>query len=565
MSIFDQITYEQALRLLAMSGTNPMSLTPALPSSAPRPGTSAVELSPPKTSSLKYFNEDHWQGGAGWIGPQPRDDADNAAKVKAEIRRNFISHNAVKDVVVRHRDGVLGSEPQWDLTPRRGLAKKGDLVDGRKIAEDEQPNEVEQALIQEAVAALIDWWDRRAVLNKFQDAVVRMLCERRGYLRLFVPLVETDSEGKDFIPEGPLSESLERIFIDTPEPEQAAIYVDPETQLRLGIYSYTSFDFVKNTQKQIVELTYLDDNDETVVRRLEPNSQSAEDKQNDPLKLDEYLPLIELKGEALITEQVRSNQALLNMALTMMGRNVVQGGFLERTILNAQMPGKWVDDPDNPGKKIFQPNPVGFGAGRTNVFQGIAWTETEGGVQKVRLANPSVVYRDPVDPKTFIETAQDAYGYILKETHQTHLQIAGDGKSSGEARKQARDDYEKSLKKTKSVIDAAGRALIETVLAMAAQFSGRPGKFESLRATFDCRLDAGPLSADDRQAIIAEVASDLRPREDAMSLLGADDPDAWVEKIASEKARLNPQPIMPPTTRPGVKTTGEKTGQEGIS
>jgi hypothetical protein len=79
--------------------------------------------------------------------------------------------------------------------------------------------------------------------------------------------------------------------------------------------------------------------------------------------------------------------------------------------------------------------------------------------------------------------------------------------------------------------------LIETALSLAAIFMGQPGRYDSLRATFDSRLDTGPLEAAERSEILAEVAAGALSLETALSLLGHDDVDAELARIAAEKAK----------------------------
>jgi hypothetical protein len=84
-------------------------------------------------------------------------------------------------------------------------------------------------------------------------------------------------------------------------------------------------------------------------------------------------------------------------------------------------------------------------------------------------------------------------------------------------------------------MNAAGRWLIETALALASYFMGQPGRYSELRATFDCLIDTGPLSGLDRDAILKEVAAGVESEEGAMVRLGRTDPAKTKAQIASEK------------------------------
>ena len=227
---------------------------------------------------------------------------------------------------------------------------------------------------------------------------------------------------------------------------------------------------------------------------------------------------------------------LLNLAKTMLARNVVLGGFLERIILNAQLPGEYVEDATTK-KKTFVPSPLKTGAGTTNVLAGLPVSDATGRV--TGYATPTVMYRDPVPVTTFNDTADAAYQGMLEEVHQLHAAIAGDATASGESRRQARADFEASLGATISEVEAAGRWLLETALAMAAAFANQPGRFDSLRATFTCRVDSGPISADEQKETRENVAAGLLSKETGMVRVGIDDTDAEKAKIAAEGETAN--------------------------
>jgi hypothetical protein len=551
-----------------------------------------------RANPLKLYKGDHWQGGAGWIGPRPPLDDAKYHEVMLEVFKNFISANAVKDIVDRHRDAVVGDEPSWSIVPDRPMRKKGDVI-GKKgeqkpggtgvwdkdqvLEEDEKPSDKERELIAELNGHLVRWWDDKEVLLIFQEAVVRLLTERRGYVRVYIPsgLGKKQEDGSyEFdVAQGDVDAAIDLIHVCTPEPDQAVVYVDQETMQPLGLYKYSVRDVIANTTAHYIEATYLDDDGDTVVRRLGQNEPAqktgtAEGSGTDgerpdgpePLKLGRRLTLLEMRGESLISEQVCRNQLLLNMDLTMLGRNVVQGGFLERIILNAQMPGKWVDDdrPGREGKKRFVPDPVTWGAGTTNVLKGETWTEIQGEQKKVHMATPSVVYRDPVDVKTFIDTARQAYVNMLRETKQLHSIISGDAQTSGESRKQAEREFARSVRPTKNSTNAMGRKLLEVVARTAAQLAGDPERYKSLRIIFECQIDLGPMSAEDRSQTVAEMKEGYRSRESGISMLpGIEDVDAEITKIDADAVKRAALLPTAPQSPPGNNQPPGSQGNQG--
>jgi hypothetical protein len=480
--------------------------------------------------NAKFFAGDHWQCGAGWSGPTPPAGPGYQA-VMEEIRRAFVSKNAIREVVGRHVGGVIGREPVWSLTVRRPLA------DG------EEPTAEEQALIKEAEAILTEWWDQRGTHKLLQKATATLLRSDRAPLRLFVPhglLVD----GR--VPPSDLRTALFRIYADHLAPEQATVLTDRSTMQDGSVYVY------EEDRQTYAELSFLE-GDQTVLRTL-----LGDMAQETRLDLGGQLLVHELQRDALITEQVRQHQMLLNLALTMLSRNVVQGGFLERIITNGMPPGQWTKDATT-GKDVFQPAPMKVGAGTTNFINGLPIKDEKGNVTD--YTDAGVVYRDPVSIETFRGTREVAYLGILEEAHQLHAAIAGDATASGESRRQAMADFIVDLLLTLPELNKAGRWLLETGLGLAAIFSGQAGRFASLRATFSCRIDPGPLSADELRLIIELVNAKLMSRETGMSRVGIEDVVAELARLLTEAE--TDRALLPPTKPTVSAEQGSTTSSQG--
>jgi len=228
--------------------------------------------------------------------------------------------------------GVIGREPNWSLTPRRKLQK------------DQQPSPEETALIDEATAAITAWADTTGIglLDVLQSAALTLLLSGRASLRLFVPpgRVATDADGSMVIPDAPdLETALGYLFLSLPTPDAAGIITDPDTQSKAGVYVYQP-----EGKAQQAEVSYVDDQGLTVLAIVDGDTTAGV-----ALDIGRRLWLHELVAPVLFTESIRRLQDQLNLALTMQGRNVIQGGFLERIILGGQMPGEWVQDATAPG------------------------------------------------------------------------------------------------------------------------------------------------------------------------------------------------------------------------
>lgn len=494
-------------------------------------------------TNATFLAGDHWQGGAGWIGPWPDALDPEAQRVQAEIARAFTPQNALGEAAERHVGGVIGKEPAWGLTVRRPLRAQG---------RGSQPTRAEQTLIDEAEAALTSWWDARKLLPLFQRLAQDLLAGGRAPLRLFVP------SGLRVGGVVPSAASLEAAlvgycYVDRPTLAAATVITDPGTQQRCGVYAYQTAE-----GQTVAELTYVDlATGETVLRVLRGGADAAAEGGAWPL--GGLLLLDEARRDVFLTESMRRLQHQLNLARTMSGRNIVQGGFLERLILGGQLPGEWVDDPAAPvgpdgTRKRFVAKPFKVGAGRTNFVSGQPIRDAQGRV--TGYTTPSVVYRDPVSTATFREAADDAHRAILSEARQLHALMGADSTATGESRIQARADFAKSLLATKTQLDATGRWLIEAALALASVFAGVPGRYAGLRATFDCRVDTGPLTASERAQIVAEVKQGVLSLETALALLGHDDVDAELARIAAEQAARQA------SARPATSADPDAQGQE---
>lgn len=462
-------------------------------------------------SIQSYYDGDHWQAGSGWVGPRPETTDTEYARVLAEIALAFVSSNKIREVIDRHMHAVIGREPAWSLALKRPLK------------DDEEPTPEEHALMDGANAALTTFWDRRTILDELQKAVIALLLCGRASVRLFVPPGLTrQSEGRTVVPDAAdLERAFDYLYLNRPNADSAGIITDEDTQAKASVYVYEKKGETK------AEISYIKDG-QTILAIV-----NAEQTEGITFDLGGRLWLFEMQAPALFTDPLRRLQDQLNMALTMQGRNVIQGGFLERTILNGQMPGEWVVDATATGGRRFVPASVKYGSGITNYVAGMPTRDQAGNVTSI--GTPSIVYRDPVTPETFIMSADALKRAILEETHQLHTIISGDATASGESRKQARAEFATSLRATKTAVDGLGRWLIETSLRIAAHFAGMPGAYDELRGIFECRIDTGPLTADEMRLALEMKDGGLIDTEEAMMRIGVDDPAAMRVKVEAEK------------------------------
>lgn len=463
-----------------------------------------------------FVDGDHWQDSDGWVGPHPQPGDDGFDETMTEIEKAFTSRNVISEVVERHTSFVLGKEPRWSLVPRRPLK------------EDEEPSNEEQTLIDEAEAALTMWWDERKLHAVLQNLVRQVLWAERSAFRLYVPsgmLTRREAaQGRTVtvVRATKLEEALAKLWPDHPSYDQSTVVEDPDTKLLCGVFLYSG-----NVDGSIdsAELSYVL-GEQTVIRQV-----GETDDREFRLNLGRRLPMYEITRPLLITEQIQRAQRALNLACSMLPRNVVTGGFLERVLLNAQMPGHWEKDTDgNPTR--FVPEAFATGAGTTAFVSGIEVTDELG---KRSLTSPDVKWREPIPVDASIAAKQEHYKDILEEAKQGHIIAGTDSKLGWKSREQLRADSDKALQLTRTPTESAGRWLLETALAMAEAFMGQPGKYTGkLRAEFMCLASSGPISMDEAKDNRDASNGGYLARATAMERNGVDDVDAELSRINNE-------------------------------
>ncbi len=477
-------------------------------------------------SNLKFYNGDHWQGGAGWTGPTLPESHTQYGLTMQLLEKIFVSRNSTAQAVNQHVAGVLGNPPRWTITG----------------GSDE--------LMQEAEKLLATWlanqqgYAMRPVskdtklcspLEVASLATKHALLATRGALRFFVtnpgqPTNDQDGPteevtGKHNLPVLPVEQAINQIFIHNPDPRQAAVFVDEATMTTVGLYTYIE------DKVQKAELSYIDREGNTILLILDETGIES----GAVLPLGRRLMHYEIERPLFVTEQIRAAQKALNKAETMTSKNLDVGGFLERVFLNAQPPGIWQKN-EQTGIEEFKPTPLEIGPGMTTFLSGMEEMRSDG---SRTYATPSALFREPTNPEAFINTSDHYHASILEQCGQLHTLLANEGNISGESRSQARDAYKKSLLETKPEADKALVWILETVLSLAAILSGQPGRYEPLAVSVDCQLDLGIVTTDEITQAVNAHESGLLSRETAMSKIGVADPQAEKKRIQEEEGETN--------------------------
>jgi hypothetical protein len=529
----------------------------------------------------KFYGGNHWQDGSGWIGPPPSSTNPDAQAINEKLRIAFISNNIVKEIVDREVRAVTGMQPDFFLTVKRALkkiprkiikkvpdpAQPGQMMNDPSGAEIDDPSGAmvdeplkteEQALIDEAMSALIYWWDKQKVLKALTKAVRSKVKHSRGYLRIFVPPDRIGEDGR--LPARDLQSALMSIFIETPKVSDANIVIDPMSMLPIAVTKYevngetvfeiSGYENVDEVAQQGVDPAAM----KTVIRTVARDDSNKDlNTDSEPFELLGNLTLYQLQGDALITEQILQAQKGVNLSLTMGAHNQVEAGFSERTFLNVELDTLKVPDPMSPTGTREVPKPLARGATASAALVGIQTGEDAQG--NPIYATPGVVYHEPAPMTTFSDGKSLYKTCILEEAHQLHAKMSDDASSSGEARITALQDFVIHLGDSKEVTDSAGVWAIETALSMAADWAGTPGKFKDLRVNFDSKIYIGRISPDEKRVLQDEVAKKLRSRKSYMIATGTQDPEGELAQIKAEEEML-PPPAKPVAVPPKPGESG---------
>jgi hypothetical protein len=421
--------------------------------------------------ATEFYLGNHWQDGRGFIGQLPPATLPGSASIKADIKAGFVTENVIKEAVKTHTGGILGRELIWSF-----LQADGETDRSNKESFENTTGET-----------LTKWWNDRLALRDLQKAVTILLCEGRVARHIFFPRSTQGSIAR----QADIATALDFIYFETITADRAGVFTDEDSQQDIGIFLFQERDTEGKVTANCAELSFLDNQQRTVCKVVRDKGATTE---AGPYDLGGRLLVYELARDALITEQVQSNQRALNLAHTMMMRNVNLAGSRERTITNAQPPLPASTKPSITADTIKTadgrfPGTFKTGAGAVNFVMGVPIRDEHGNV--TGYTNPNVNISDPVSVETFKETIAQEKEAIYSQCHERHVLIVDKADTSGRAREVARREFERSLKETKTVLDASGRWQLETTLRLAAQLAGQVSTYASLRADFNCLIDAG--------------------------------------------------------------------------
>lgn len=486
--------------------------------------TKAIDARKPPGFDVRmaFWRGDHWQCGSQWVGPWPdplTSKPKEIAVVRLEIERQFASSNIIKEIVERAAGGLLGREPAWNFVP------VAEVPDGQQV-----PRET-QILIDEAEAALTKWFDDKGVLSHLVSILQSFILTSSGQGRLFVPvgkLVDGTETGSKLIPAGTSFEDLlsKYLWFEAVPCDKGTVYEDPATMDTIGVF-HQKGDRELGLE-EMAEVTYVEDGF-TVIKRFTRDRNAATELK---LQIGGWPMMFGMRQDfPLCTDQVIQQQNAFNMTMTMCSRNIVLGGFLERVIMGAKIPGRLITDGE--GNEVWEMDD-GFqiGGGHTTF---LAAEEISDGKDGVKATTPSISYREPVPTTTFQQAGFMWYSTMLNEARQAFVLMNTDGEASGISRLVARTDFARSLFLAKFQLDKLIRQLLESVLRIAALIGGTPKKYDSIKAISTVKIDLGPLTPEEIKVVMELVKAEMISAETGRVLLQVEDPDAEKTLIMGER------------------------------
>jgi hypothetical protein len=460
----------------------------------------------------KFIQGDHWQDGAMWVGPKvDPESGEIGAEVMAKVKGFFTSKNVINEIVRRHRDGVVGHPVMWRVVPRRFMKEK------------DVATEAEQTIMNEVEAALTRWWDERGIMWEIQATVFAMVWGMRAAMRVLIPsefrIVDTARSLNSLPIAKDLNDAFSMIRVEALPATHAVVYRHPNTQLPIAIVKQVRDDGVTAYQIAWREK-------ENVIFMDLPS------KKITPVPMT-VLPLAEaiLPEGPLLTESLIQNQCALNLAISMVPRSVTTAGFLERIMLNAQPPGAWEVDA-NGNRTRFVSTGYTVGAGITSWLQGVQYKDELG---QTVVKDPSVMFREPIDPKHALVAADGHYNIMLSEAHQEHVLTNTEALMSGKSREHAAAGFAQSLRPTKNATESMVATLLESAIGHAEVLLRAQGRYlKDFRVVAMCRVDIGPSSSADREQDRTAVDNNMMSIETAMERASIVDVDAERSRISND-------------------------------
>lgn len=425
-----------------------------------------------------------------WTGPKPPASHVKYSSVITQLNKIFQSYNLIKEIINYYRDTLIGQQFNWYLSQNKEKATEAT----------------------EAEEILNLWWKWQYQLNfisnlnridPLSDAIISMLVNNIsdsgigvGYLRLYQPkkLLNNPLEYKSYVLHSPPYDSI-------------AVERDDD-----GFIEYATYNCVQGQE------TYkLLDSGLCEITDYEGNVSTVD--------LGGSIPIFELRGESLLTNSLKECQNSINKTLTLKGENLNYAGFLERVILNGQMPGEWIPDASSPSGERFVPTEsLTYGANTVNFIQGLPLGDPR---NPDGYTNPSISYREPIGSDAFKQSLDIDIQTMYMSAGLGHLLTVSDGSLSGVSRESIKTSFETRLKSYQLTTENCLESVFNTMIKLL--------NLGSYEATVQLNPALGKPLPEYSKLTIEKYNAGLISRNSAMVELGIKDPDSEIELIKREQ------------------------------
>lgn len=451
------------------------------------------------TENLDYYEGRHFPY---WVGATPSPSNPHRDRLIEELRKIFVSANFIKECVDRHTGALLGKPPVFKVTPL------GELSPLATQGEEKVLGRWFDLVTNEGYQEIDD--DVSPLLKSLTDCVVT----GKGYLRLFT----------------------RRRFLES---------TDPVRKVSLHSPPAGSVEMIYDDEGSLEAIEYTLSNDKVERQELDPvtgvlhffilhskGKTKEEALEEFDVDLGFNWSIFELSFSPMITDAIKRLQNSINLTLTMMGRNIVQAGFIERILLNAQAPGRYIEN--SSGEIVFVPDPEGFhtGAGVTNIVTGIPLGDP---MAPEGYTTPSAIFREPVSVATFQDSLRIYVGLLYNQFGQGHILTQGDGGISEVSRVQLTQDFKTTLHRQVAAIETAFSNCLTTASIMlnlaGAEQEVPSGSYVKVRLSVESHL----LTPEERTAIREEFKAGIISNHTALELLKIEDVPGELERVAGER------------------------------
>lgn len=490
------------------------------------------------------------------MGPGYGADGSLADDTQARIGRQFSPVPECVRRVETRVNGACGNQADLSIKPATPEAKD---EQGRAI-----PSEAQQTQMDEWRRDLSGFWDRvqlwggvditkptgvRGVVAYASAHASGSACIRA----FFNPasLTESAADGTRRIPPQPdRRTALRHIEIVAPEPDRCAVYTDPDTHQRTGVFLYTDI-----SDKRCAELWYAvseSGKQQTALRVLTEGTKAADIRL---FPWGGWLPIVQADIGCLLTEPVLRLQAAIDSSVTGGNRLAEAHGYGARTEINAAETGDWRTQPppgiEVPTKKTlpdgttvyFWPSDPNLGNGVIRGLRGFPYTtgiDEENRKESLGITTPAVHYHEPSDPEAIIKWVDALITLLRHSCHQGHIRsglLGSTAEASGEAYEQARAEFESDVKSVAEVVDMMVAHFLVVVTLMADWLAGaeEPTFVEEWEVAVQSHPSAGPVSMARETSTLALVDGGLISQDEGTARVG-------IQDVQGERERINASP-----------------------